>query len=50
MPPSIRKVYKQLKLRFIKAERLPKMDTLGTIDAFIKTTYLKKKLKTKPVT
>lgn len=52
MPPSIRKEYKQLKLRFIKAEKLPLMDSysFGTIDAYVQTTYMKKKLKTKPVT
>jgi Ca2+-dependent lipid-binding protein len=50
MPASIRKEYKQLKIRFIKAEKLPKMDVLGTIDAYIHTVYLKKKLKTKAVT
>lgn len=50
MPASIRKEYKQLKIRFVKAEKLPKMDILGTIDAYIYTMYLKKKLKTKAVT
>jgi len=50
MPPSIKKEYKQLKLRFIKAEKLPKMDQFGTIDAYIQTVYFKKKLKTKAVT
>ncbi len=50
MPASIRKEYKQLKIRFVKAEKLPKMDTLGTIDAYIQTVFFKKKLKTKAVT
>lgn len=50
MPASIRKEYKQLKIRFVKGEKLPKMDLIGTIDAYIQTVYLKKKLKTKAVT
>jgi hypothetical protein len=50
MPASIRKEYKQLKIRFVKAEKLPKMDQFGTIDAYIKATYFKKTLKTKAVT
>lgn len=50
MPPSIRKEYKQLKIRFLKGEKLPKMDTFGSIDAYIMTTYMKKKLKTDAVT
>jgi hypothetical protein len=50
MPASIRKEYKQLKIRYVKAEKLPKMDVLGTIDAYIQTVYLKKKLQTKVVT
>ena len=35
MPAQIKKEFKQLKLRFITAEKLPKMDFMGTIDAFI---------------
>jgi hypothetical protein len=35
MPAQIKKEYKQLKVRFITAAGLPKMDTMGTIDAFI---------------
>ena len=50
MPPSIKKVYKQLKMRFVKGEKFPKMDMGGTIDAYIKTQYLKKKIKTTAVT
>ena len=50
MPPSIRKQYKQLKIRFIKAEKFPNMDFGGTIDAMIQTTYMKKKLITEAVT
>jgi hypothetical protein len=50
MPASIKKVYKQVKIRFVKGENFPKMDIGGTIDAFIETIFFKKKLKTKPVT
>lgn len=50
MPASIKKEFKQLKFRFVKAEKLPKMDQFGTIDAYVQTTFMKKKLKTKPVT
>lgn len=35
MPAQIKKEFKQLKLRFIQANNLPKMDTFGTIDAFV---------------
>jgi hypothetical protein len=35
MPASIKKQYKQLKIRFIKGEKFPKMDIGGTIDAYI---------------
>jgi hypothetical protein len=50
MPPSIKKEFKQIRFRFLKAEKLPKMDSFGTIDAYIFTTFMKKKLKTKAVT
>jgi len=40
MPTSIKKNYKQLKISILKAEKLPKMDRFGTIDAFLKTKYL----------
>jgi hypothetical protein len=51
MPESIRKDFKQLKIRFVRAEHLPKMDTFGTIDAYVYTKFLgQKELKTKPVT
>lgn len=50
MTASIKKEFKQLKFRFVKAEKLPKMDQFGTIDAYIQTIFFKKKLKTKPVT
>lgn len=50
MPAQIKKEFKQLKLRFIQAENLPKMDYFGTIDAYIMTKFQGKKLKTKAVT
>lgn len=50
LPASIKKEHKQIKFRFLKYEKLPKMDTFGTIDAFVKMDYFKKKLKTKVVT
>lgn len=34
-------------MRFFIAEDLPKMDTFGTIDAYVKLTYKDTKLKTK---
>ena len=51
MPTSIRPVFYQVKFRFFRAEKLPSMDTAifgggGSIDAYIITTYLNKKLKT----
>lgn len=39
MPAQIKKEFKQLKIRFIQAEKLPKMDTFGTIDAYIKGNF-----------
>ena len=51
MPAQIKKEFKQLKIRFIQADKLPKMDTfLGTIDAYIQTKFQGKKMKTKAVT
>ena len=35
MPSSIKRQYKQLYFRIFKAEKLPKMDRFGTIDAYI---------------
>ena len=35
MPASIKKQYKQLKIKFVKGEQFPKMDIGGTIDAYI---------------
>lgn len=34
MPPSIKKEFKQVKIRFLKGEKFPKMDQFGTIDAY----------------
>lgn len=40
LPASIKKVYKQLHMRFFIAENLPKMDSFaGTIDAYVKLTF-----------
>ena len=46
MPASIIRQYKQLVFKILKAEKLPKMDTFGTIDAYLQTTYFKSNLKT----
>jgi hypothetical protein len=51
MPPSIRPDFYQVKFRFFRAEKLPAMDMSligkgGSIDAYITSTYMKKKLKT----
>ena len=50
MPAQIKKEFKQLKIRFIQADKLPKMDTFGTIDAYIKGKFQGKKIRTKAVT
>ena len=50
MPASIKKQYKQLYFRIFKAEKLPKMDRFGTIDAYISTSFFKQTLKTEVVT
>ena len=49
MPASVKKQYKQLFFRIFKAEKLPKMDTFGTIDAFITTNFFNQTLKTNVV-
>ena len=41
MPASIKKQYKQLYFRIIRAEKLPKTDRFGTIDAYITTDFNK---------
>ena len=55
MPASIKKEFKQLKIRFIQADKLPKMDMGvmgmgGGIDAYMWTKYQNKVMKTKPIT
>ena len=49
MPASIRKAQKQVNISILKAEKLPKMDTFGGIDAFFQTKWKKKWLKTRQV-
>ena len=46
MPASVKKEFKQLKIRFIEAHGLPRMDLFGTIDAYVSCKYLGKELKT----
>jgi len=50
MPAQIKKEFKQLKIRFIAAEKLPKMDTFGSIDAYILAKFQGKKIRTTAVT
>ena len=50
MPAQIKKEFKQLKMRFITAEKLPKMDTFGSIDAYVTGKFQGKKIKTTAVT
>lgn len=51
MPAQIKKEYKQLKIRFITAQGLPQLDTMGgTIDAFIQAQVMGKTMRTKAVT
>jgi hypothetical protein len=50
MPPSIKKNYKQLHLKLIRGEKLPKTDTFGSIDAFVQVTFNGQKLKSRTVT
>ena len=52
MPASIRKAYKQMNISILRAEHLPKMDIGimgGSIDAYVETTFMKHKYKTKIV-
>ena len=49
MPAQIKKEFKQLKLRFIQAIDLPKMDMFGTIDAYIFLEFLGREYKTQVV-
>ena len=39
MPASVTKKFKQLKIRFIEATNLPKLDLVGTIEAFMECEY-----------
>ena len=40
MPATIKKEYKQLKIRFIQAESLPYVDGMfGTVDPYLSTKY-----------
>mmetsp|Transcript_40372 Transcript_40372/g.52910 ORF Transcript_40372/g.52910 Transcript_40372/m.52910 type:complete len:170 (+) Transcript_40372:543-1052(+) len=50
MPAQIKKEFKQLKIRFITAEKLPKMDTFGSIDAYVFGKFQGKKIRTTAVT
>jgi len=50
MPPAVKRTFKQLIIRFIEAVDLPKMDIMGTIDAYLECEYFGQKLKTKYVT
>ena len=50
MPPTVIKTFKQLKVRFLDAYDLPKMDLMGTIDAYLECEYFRQKSKTKPRT
>lgn len=49
MPAQIKKEFKQLKIRFIQAVKLPKMDTFGTIDCYIEGKFNGKGYKTTAV-
>jgi len=50
MPAQIKKEFKQLKIRFIQGEKLPKMDMFGTIDAFIQCKFNGKEMRTPAAT
>jgi hypothetical protein len=50
MPPHIKTEYFQLRFGIIRAEKLPKMDTFGTIDAYVKCDYMGATMKTKVYT
>jgi hypothetical protein len=49
MPASIKKQYKQLVFRIFRGRKFPIMDTFGTIDAYVKTTFMGQTLKTKTI-
>jgi len=50
LPPHISLKYYQMKFRLIKAQKLPKMDTFGTCDAFVSVNYLGKQIRTSVIT
>lgn len=47
MPPQIRTEQYQVIFRIAKAEHLPKLDTFGSCDGFIKVEFLSQKIKNK---
>lgn len=53
MPPSVKKIYKQIKIGIIKAEGVPDMDNSILSDyglnAYVSTEWAKRKLKTKVI-
>ena len=46
MPAQIKKEFKQLKIRFIQADKLPHLDTWGTIDAYVYAKFQGKEIQT----
>ena len=50
MAASIKKKYKQIRMSLIQAQKLPKLDMLGTIDAYVTGEYAGQSLKSKTVT
>jgi hypothetical protein len=47
MSASIKKQYKQLVFRIFRDRKLPIMDTFGTIDAYVKTMFMRQTRKSK---
>lgn len=50
IPPTIKKEFKQLKIRFLQAEKLPLLDMIGTIDLFYQLEFSGKRWKSNIVT
>ena len=50
IPPTIKKEFKQLKIRFLQAEKLPILDMIGTIDLFYQLDFCGKRWKSSIVT
>ena len=50
IPPTIKKEFKQLKIRFLQAEKMPKLDMIGTIDLFYSLEFGGKRWKSNVVT